>query len=233
MLNGFQVAVTSSLFGLASAVGATTMVTVEAAGVQQTTLKLDYAFVETFDSLKPADYDGLEAAFENGKITGFYDRAGIRSAGVFGGAGGEGNYDSINKSSTLTLKGIATDYFGLWASAINGGESITFYRQGKLIDEVLFSSLKLSKDYYGNPTKPYTGADPSETFAFINFHVLGGFDVVSFFQVAGGRFETDNHTVGLYGDSSIVPEPATWMTMIFGLGLVCVRTRRRRSKIAC
>lgn len=223
----FGVGVASCLLGFNAGAQGTTIVTIEAAGVQETSQKLAYSATETFDKLEPTNYDTLETKFGDGKVAGFYDRASVRKAGPYGGAGGEGNYDVIDKSATLTLKGAMTDYFGFWASAINGGETLVFFRKGEAVDKVALSSLKFSDEYYGNPTKPYNGADPKEVFAFINFHVLGGFDAVSFLQGEGGRFETDNHTVGIFGDSAEVPEPAVWLTMMFGFGLVGTGLRRR------
>ena len=227
--NKLSLGIASCLLGFVATAHATTIVTIEASGVQATTQKLKYSSTVTFDQITPANYNALEAVFDDGKVAGFYDLANIRKAGQYGGAGGQGNYDAIYKSATLTLKGLNVDYFGLWASAINGGESLVFFREGIPVDEIALSSLKFSSEYFGNPTKPYFGTDSKETFAFINFHVIGGYDSVSFLQSGGGRFETDNHTVGIFDGGAVVPEPATWMTMMLGLGLAGAGLRRRPS----
>ncbi len=201
---------------IAGAANAAVSVSIEAPGVQTTTVALTNSRVETFDSFSGGYHFGLAAA--DGTYAGDTFAYGADS---YGGAGGAGKYLTVNGAVTLTVAGGPVDYFGLWASALDGGNSVAFYKGGALIDTVSLVDYPLSSAYFGNPNN---GADGGEKFAFFNFTVDGGYDQVALIQNGGGGFESDNHTIG----DIAVPEPATWALMIGGFGMVGQMLRRRR-----
>lgn len=64
----------------------------------------------------------------------------------------------------------------------------------------------------------------------VEFVTSGGVDhgYVDKSGVAGGQFALDNVTI----NGAAVPEPATWATLMLGLGLIGVDARRRRARAA-
>jgi len=212
----------------ATAANAVTIVTVEAAGQQTTTADLTSSGIQTFDGIAIGTKTSLTAAFKGGIYSGTYTATSVRAASQYGGATGVGHYNAVATKSTLTISGGATDYFGLFVSAIDGGNTVAFYKAGVLVDSVNLTTYALSSAYYGNPTTTYLGKDAGEKFAFFNFDVVGGYDKVVLLENGGGGFETDNYTVGVLA----VPEPALWAMMITGFGLVGLSMRRRAALLA-
>ena len=190
----------------------------------------------------------------NGQITGVYDNVQVIKADVYGGAGGTGQYavsfgGDRGAPYSLTLSaapGLSVNYFGYWLSALDKGNTLTFYEAGKEVfkftaADVLAAINKIPDNgaYYGNPNASHPG-DTTQPYVFLNFFdQTGSFDKIVFSEVGNGTagYETDNHTVGYqvisYGKgvpiSGAVPEPTSWALMILGVGGVGAALRRRRA----
>lgn len=203
----------------ASAAGAVTVVTVEAAGVQNTTVALSRSGVETFDGPAASNLAAV-SDFGGSAYVGAYSAHDVVATGSeYGGAGGSGYFAMGHGVVTIDVTG-RSNYFGLWASAIDTNNAIEFWRDGVLIDHIQPLAMGLTGSYLGNPNASFLGRDRNQAFAFINYHVFGGFDEVRLVQGFAGMFESDNNTVGL------IPEPAAWLLLVAGFGLVGARLRR-------
>ncbi len=132
----------------------------------------------------------------------------VLAADQYGGANGT-QYVSVGAqaggagSLTLQLNGPA-DYFGMWWSAIDSQNTLSFYNGATLIQT--FNSANLpafSAGYYGNPNPPL-GRNTGEPYAYINFNATGGdtFDRIVFSNIQSTGFESDNHSI------HSVPEPS-------------------------
>jgi len=78
----------------------------------------------------------------------------------------------------------------------------------------------------GNPNSAFEGLNLGEPCSFLNVHFTDGvtYDHIRIFQIGGGGYESDNHTVGFFTrPGGMIPEPATWAMMIAGFGLVGFR----------
>jgi hypothetical protein len=146
-------------------------------------------------------------------------------ADQFGGAGGAGNYLSIQAGTSVTLNlSAAQAYFGLWLSAADSANQIAFFNGNQLVGS--FSAVGLSQlppAYSGNPNTQFLGDNPSEKYVFINFYSQTAndmFDQIVFTNLPGGTaFESDNHTFSTNLQApSDVPEPCS--LAIGGIGLV-------------
>ena len=198
---------------------------------------------------------GFSTDFGTGnEITGTY-RGGFQSyaADDYGGAGGGGRYPEIfpaDGSYTLTLgtaSGVpGVNYFGLWFSALDGGNLLQFYQDSTLLysftpDDfiALVGACPGSNAFCGNPNN---GADSGEQFAFLNFFDTtpdGYFNRIVFSQTGGGGFESDNHTVGYQdppnptGNDIYTPEPGSlWLFAPGGIVLALLAGRRRNRAVA-
>ncbi|QLE43592.1 hypothetical protein FD723_26205 [Nostoc sp. C052] len=236
------------------AMAASFAVSIENAGVQNAQLSnLVNAHVDTFDAEKTG-YSATKFQWQDGTTTiGSYDNGLINNANQYGGAGGSGKYfdvDTNNGSkqtvSTLSLT-TPQSYFGLWWSAGDASNVLTFLSQGKVVYSMTTADVvnyiaKLSNksSYYGNPNSQFKGQDSGEPFAFINFYDVGGtFDQVQFTNVGGTGFESDNHTVATSYKSitgnivtQAVPESSSVLG-VFTIGFVgaaSVMTRRVKKK---
>ena len=233
----------------------------EEPGVQNSTATFSVKAVETFDDLKPGYYQSITSDFAaqtGGAISGVYTPTEgnskgvqINAAGQYGAAGGTGTYPVAfpNSSYTLSLsadpkldpKGI--NYFGYWLSALDKGNIVTFYNNGVPVGQVtpgqVSAITQLDKSYYGNPNAPFKGKDKGEPFAFINFYdTTGTFNQVTFSERNfGGGYESDNHTVGYYTQTSpiptvpAVPEPSTWALMALGFAGLGFASYRRTKNV--
>ena len=213
--------------GLATSASALTTVTIEAAGVQNTTMAITGG-VETFDSAGGYSNPYL-TSFGGSTTSGSFNGLLTYGADTYGGAGGTGRYVAVQTSTTLTLTGAATDYFGLWASSLDGANTVAFYKGGALVDTITLTNYAVGGDYYGNPTAAHLGENDSQEYVFFNFVVAGGYDEVRLIENGGGGFELDNITVGT---TAAVPEPASWALMIGGFTMVGAAMRRRKIALA-
>ncbi|MHC5595479.1 MAG: Npun_F0296 family exosortase-dependent surface protein [Nostoc sp.] len=195
--------------------------------------------VDTFNGETPG-YSATGLTWKNGSATvGTYKNTLIENADQYGGAGGTGQYFDVdtNRSggqqtvSTLNLT-TPQSYFGLWWSAGDANNKLTFLSQGQVVQTLTtadvvsyIANLPNKSSYYGNPNSPTQNT--GEPYAFINFYDVGGtFDQVQFTNVGGTGFESDNHTVAT-GYKSItgnvvvkaIPESSSVLG-VFAIGFV-------------
>jgi len=201
------------------------VVTVEAPAVQQSSLSTNPSafgatnvIVEAFDELKPG-FISKPVAFAGNIALGNYDHLLVRSADAFGGAGGKGTYMSVNTSfnagsnpTTLTLA-TPQRYFGLWWSAGDPNNVLSFYSGNTLLetfttsDVVNFINAQENKSaYFGNPNN---GRNKGEPYAFLNFYADPSNPSLTFDRIVfssanrGSGFEMDYHTLAtIYMDIS-------------------------------
>ena len=228
----------------------------EAAGLQHTTATFSTGGVETFDGVPLSGSENFLTDFGTaGRILGQYDSVAVINADQYGGAEGAGQYAVTFSSSgysldlSTTIRG-GVNYFGYWLSALDSGNTVSFYSDGKLLftfnpQDVIaaVNANATPAQYYGNPNAPYSHANSSEPYIFLNFfNDTGHFDRVVFAEnPQRGGYESDNHTVGhfltkgtgtsfpLSGGFPVagVPEPGSWMMLLAGFGIVGVAARRR------
>lgn len=137
---------------------------------------------------------------------GTFDQIYVLNANRYGGTiddstGQRSKYSTVQssrgiESSTLTLNN-QSSYFGMWWSAGDPANVLTFYNDDQLIAQFttssMFGSANLSSEYYGNPM---TGENPGEPYAFINFYGDNqtSWNKIVLSTVGGGGFESDNYT---------------------------------------
>lgn len=229
----------------------------EAPGVQSSTLANTNEF--TFDSLAPGKHTNVVWTG-----VGTYDETYILAPDQYGGAGGNTTY-SVQSSTighpnqvpttTLTLN-TASAYFGLWWSAGDNFNKLSFYNGTNLVGEFTTSTLVsvLPSSYAGNPNASFLGQNSNENYAFFNVYGQGGstFDKIVFTNAAATGFESDNHTVraGAWGTEAgesgpepgvpvalidgttvtpiaAVPETTTWVMGFLALGAAGFLARRK------
>lgn len=242
----------AAVFALSAvSASAAVVVTAENAGVQNTTdTSMDVYGVETFNNRTRNQLNNFTSNFGTSgatQISGAYSGGYIRSADVFGGAGGDTRYiesDETPYTITFTTSNDADlNYFGLWLSALDGGNHITFYKGN--VEVFAFTPATMlgltgncpsrHNDYCANPNREFRNENKNEPYAFLNFYFKDGqsFDKIKFFEKPNiGDLESDNHTVGYFLPTDVVPEPATWAMLIAGFGLVGMAARRRRGTAA-
>ncbi len=181
--------------------------------------------------------------FNGSGITGTYSGSyAIQSANLYGGAGGTGNYIATAGTYSLNLSS-SVNYFGLWFSALDSGNQLSFYKDSTLLftftptayQQLVGACPSSSNAFCGNPNTAFKGQDSGEQFAFLNFYDSNGsFNKVTFTQTtAYGAFESDNHTVANLssaplGTAIVTPEPSSSVlaiTGIFCIGGVAVMRR--------
>jgi hypothetical protein len=148
------------------------VVTLEQPGVQQSSLFSNPAAfgatnvsVETFNELF-SGFRSTSFPFAQNATLGSYDHGQIQKADAFGGAGGTGNYLTVNQtikaaSNPTTLTFIAPQrYFGMWWSAGDPNNVLKFFSGSTLLetfttaDVVNFINKQPNKSAYnGNPNK--------------------------------------------------------------------------------
>jgi len=189
--------------------------------------------------------------FNGSSITGTYSGDYVlKPADIYGGANGTGQYpfQDWNQAMTISLSS-SVNYFGLWISALDAGNTIDFYDGSTLLftfaptDYPSLLSGCPGDAACGNPNSDFLGANNTQKYLFFNFYDTDGtFDKIVLNELPGG-FESDNHTIGnLSSDPSgtplnppsPVPEPSTFVLGLSGLaGLVGSRhqlmARLRRS----
>ena len=247
--------VTMALASLSSASMAGFIVTIEAAGVVNTTATFtpigqngtDLKGVETFDGLLTGNGQNFISNFGGAAhgISGTYTGVNVIEADQFGGAGGVPNQYAVAglqnnvKSYSITFNPDLT-YFGYWLSALDAGNQVEFFLDGASVFTFtpvnVLAMVGTSGDYYGKPLAPNKGANKGEPYVFLNFFADQGafFDEIVFSQVPPGStagYESDNHTVGVWEKQSgtvvnSVPLPST--VLLTALGLAALGVTRRR-----
>ncbi len=200
-------------------------------------------FYETFNGA----FNGT-TNFNGSPVTGTYSGGyTIANADQYGGAGGSGMYVDTNgglTSYTLTLNA-NVNYFGMWFSALDQGNQLTFYNGNTLVFTFTPSSYAQlvgacptgapEPNFCGNPNGSFFNQDSGEQFAFLNFlDTNGTFNKIVFTEnPAVGNFESDNHAVanitGDPGGTSLnpVPEPSTLLFGLTGLAGLAGTCRQR------
>ena len=225
---------------LARSASAGIVVTAEAPGVQSS--QVAGVTTETFDGFAAAHYTSLSTAV--GTITSA--DAVVSAANQFGGAGGAANYLAIRnlQTATLTLPA-AQGYFGMWWSAADLGNVLSFYSGATLIGSFVPATAlgALGSSYLGNPNGTFPPNDPTEKFAYLNFVGVGGttFDrIVVTNTDSSTAFETDNWSIRVTAPDphgppietfgSPVPEPSS-LIVAGGLAVLVATgaVRRRRA----
>ncbi len=198
---------------------------------------------ETFNHLAvgslPAGY--VSTFPNNGVITGTFSGDGkIMVADEYGGARGTGNYLAVspNHPETLTLSQ-GVNFFGLWFSALDSTNSISFYNGSTEIYSFgasqfsnLVGACSSNLGFCGNPNANFLNQDGGQQYAFLDFVSTGGtFNKVVISEGNSGRFEADNETVGNISDpnptgTSLTPEPGGLAIVGASLLLCCMGLRR-------
>jgi hypothetical protein len=183
----------------------------------------------------------------SGTITGTFSGTGlvITTANEYGGAGGTGYFADVSngKSYTLTLGKTGNipgvNYFGLWFSALDGGNDLKFYDGNTLLLDftpTLYQKLvgACPNSFCGNPTSTYKGQDGSEQFAFLNFFDTTGYITsIVFTETSSAGFESDNFTVAYQDPSNpsgtvigSTPEPGSFVLLLSGMIVLIGLSRR-------
>jgi hypothetical protein len=218
----------------------------EAPGVQETTAGFTVVGVERFEGQTVGQAANFVTDFgTGGAIVATYKGGRIDNANVYGSAGGVGKHivtfqtmQAIDVTFTTTLD-TGLNYFGYWLSALDAQNRIDFYSGAELLGTITPSTVRTDigncpgGNWCGNPNAPFLGQVAHEQFAFLNVYMPSGktYDRIRFYQVGGGGYESDNHTVGYFTTRGGVPEPATWAMMILGFGLVGFAARRRTTVV--
>lgn len=203
---------------------AATFVSVEGSGIQSTSIGFGQIAVETFDALTPGTQVSVNSSFGAIGVMATFNSTSILPADVYGGAGGFGNQVAIRQTGDLDISftGTPLNYFGLWASSLDGANTVTFFQGATQLSSTNLTAISMGSLYNGNPTANFFGGNIGEQYAFFNFRVTDGYDRVVLSQNGGGGFELDNVSIGF------VPEPGTWAMLITGFGMVGFAARRRR-----
>ena len=209
--------------------------------------------VETFDTRSTGAGQTFSTDYgTNGVITGTYSNVEVAPASIYGGAA-DSNYAVTYASSGYQVSLATTlptgiNYFGFWLSALDPGNTVTFYNGATQVYQFTPTDLinmigacpDASNAYCGNPTPAFQGQDSNQPFAFVNFFDQeGSFDRIVFAEspVTGG-YESDNHTVGyVTGNSGTlvtpIPEPASLTLLALGFGGLALLRHRGRGTTAC
>jgi hypothetical protein len=204
-----------------STLSASIIVTVEAPGVQATTIP--GTITEDFNSLTP----GPLGVFVS-PIGTYSSGAEIVAANAFGGAD-QTNYIAVGAQSGTTSYTLTFDdpqsYFGLYWSAGDANNVLEFFDGGTMVGDFNTATAlgPLSSAYLGNPNN---GDDSGEKFAFLNFNSTSpstDFTSVEFINDSFGTgFESDNQTI-----PAPTPEPSEYGFLFGGVALIGLLIRRR------
>ena len=194
-----NVAILFTLFSAAATAKAATLVTyMEHPDAVNTSLSGTQVF----------DFNDLSVGLNNDvnwKGVGSFDQLFIKKSDLYGGATDAANpYGSLYsvqgigtpvKTTTLTLD-TPSAYFGMWWSAGDPSNVLSFYYQNDLVAQYTTASLLavLPDSYDGNPKD--RSLNPNEPYAFVNF--FGDettlWDEIQFSNVSRSGFESDNYT---------------------------------------
>jgi len=204
-------------------------ITFLAAGVQT-----PMGITTNYETFNEPSFSGT-TTFNGSPITGTYSGPySIFAANQFGGAGGTGNYIATPGSGSYTLTlSQSVDYFGLWFSALDQGNELSFYNGSTLVfnfSPTNFATLvgacpNGANPFCGNPNPPFLGFNSGQQYAYLNFlDTTGTFNKIVFDEnPAVGRFESDNQAVGNFSSIPGTPIPQTPeppSLLLFGTGIL-------------
>ena len=211
--------------------------TIEAPGVQ-TSSALDTT-TETFNSVSTGYKNSQTFSLAGGLTATYSGTQFVNQADEYGGAGGVGNYLSLQATNSVTLTLSASQaYFGLWVSALDPYNQLQFYNGSQLLASYSGADPRvalLPASYLGNPNLAFLGQDPAENFVFVNFYAQSSADMfnkIVFSNLPGPTsFESDNHTFSATLQAPAVPEPSSLaLCGIAGvIGLAVARARHKRA----
>lgn len=230
----------------------------EMPGAQTTTTGFDAFGVETFDTINTGTGNNFLSTFGGSVFRGNYENVEVLNADQYGGANGDTRYAVTFTTAGYSVDLSSTEpggvtYFGYWLSALDRGNNVSFYSGGNLLftfnaeaASTFIGGLPAASSYRCNPNTEFAGQNCGEPYAFLNFYARGGttFDRIVFSESPEvGGYESDNHTVGRWnrisgtivpvpGGINAVPEPATWLMLVTGFGLVGAGMRRRSQLMA-
>lgn len=192
--------------------------------------------------------------FNGSSVTGTYTTTysgglSFYQADLYGGAGGTGKYlvtqDPTSGPTATTLKlSQQVTYFGLWFSALDAGNILTFYDTAVSTTVPVFTFTPTdfingvgvctsSDPYCGNPNTNFLHQDPSQQYAYINLtDTTGTFNEVVFSQDPSqpyGRFEADNNAIEITAPGT-TPEPSSLVLLGTGITAMAGVVRRRIRK---
>ena len=203
---------------------------------------------ENFNQLTTQTLLGAVASFGSG-ITGTFSGDGVvLPADQFGGAQATGNYLAISAGDAESLAlNEPANFFGLWFSAADATNTITFYQTGDPDPIFTFGAAEFqalvgacpASPYCGNPTATFKNADNGEQYAYVEFLATNGtFNTVVLSEGNSGNFEADNETVGQVSTPhvagtaiNVTPEPGSLVLAIAGAGLILLGMGLRRFRL--
>jgi len=219
--SGVLLTLCTTVLGLAGAANAQISVTAEAPGDE--TSIVPGVITETFNEFSPGPVSTTGISTAIGTLAGGY----IFGANEYGGAGGTGDFYAIGKEigTQTTFPGILTfngpqSYFGIWWSAADAQNSLTFYHGSTPIETFTSAEITagLSSAYLSNPSGTFAGQDKGEDFVYLNFDVTSGSPITSVQFNDGNEtstgFEMDNFSIL----APKVPDVPNSLTLL-GLGL--------------
>ncbi|MDX6765981.1 MAG: hypothetical protein SFU85_04240 [Candidatus Methylacidiphilales bacterium] len=112
------------------------------------------------------------------------------------------------KTTTFTLN-VPNSYFGLWWSAGDASNQLSFYKNNTLVAQYTTASLLsgLDRSYFGNPLNRKLNS--GEAYAFINFYgdASTSWDQIVLSNVTSSGFESDNFTTRQFSFNPKVDAP--------------------------
>ena len=183
--------------------------------------------VEDFNGLSAGDYKNLSWSG-----VGSIDNVSLINNNQYGGIPGEKTYAvqsaSVGngvKNTTISFNNVSS-YFGLYWSAGDAANTLSFYNGNTLVGQFSTASLmnKLPKGYDGNPNPANLHQDSGEPFGFVNFSALNGtaWNKVVLTDTTGSGFESDNWTTRVNGwnpltDGTLPGTPVALVTTTDGV----------------
>lgn len=229
------------LLGIATSAHADVVVTyAEAPGATTSTVSNTQVF--NFDNLPT----GLNTDVSWAGV-GTFNQLYIKPADAYGGAADAANPNGSNYAVTGSNTGLATttlnlntpsSYFGMWWSAGDPYNVMSFYDNGVLVEQFSTASLMniLPSTYDGNPLNGENGTQP---YAFINFYgsATTQWNEIVFSNPTNTGFEMDNLTTRVAAVPTneqtgvVVPPaaPAPPLTALIAFGAVALLKWRKSS----